>query len=151
LAAAIQTIYYNSALPAKVASHFNIAGTADGFADRSSLLILYWIVIGLAFVVSHGVPLLIDRMPVSMINLPNKEYWLSEERRAGTLGFIRGHCKWLGVLLLVLFIVLFQMIFGANMSTPPRLGNSIWVVIVGFVVLIGFWGVTFNAKFRRVD
>src|SRR5664279_3490148 len=72
-------------LPPVVASHFGPGGTANGFMGKGM-----YIAVMLAVVVA--VPALVGMsgqlvrvLPVQLVNLPNKQYWLAPERRAATI------------------------------------------------------------------
>jgi uncharacterized membrane protein len=70
-----------SLLPERVASHFGANGEANGWMSRSGYL---WFVAGMGV----GLPLFIIGLsflskffPISMVNVPNKEFWLAPGRR----------------------------------------------------------------------
>jgi uncharacterized membrane protein len=78
---AVQYFYYAPRLPEIVASHFGKAGTVNGWETRTLFFSLELGSILLATIISFGVPRSIEALPISMINLPHKEFWLSPERR----------------------------------------------------------------------
>src|SRR5579864_538570 len=88
LVGAMQYLYYAPRLPEIVASHFGISGVANGWQTKTAFFGIEVAMILLATVISFGVPRLIEAMPVSLINLPNKEFWLGSERREDTLSYI---------------------------------------------------------------
>lgn len=53
----------------------------DRWGSPTSLLVAHGCVIGFGTVLFWALPELVRRAPQSMINLPNKDYWLSPERR----------------------------------------------------------------------
>lgn len=83
--------------------------------------------------------LLIGRLPLSVINLPNKEYWLAPERREGTVAFLISQMLRLSVLELGLVIVLHQLVIDANRQQPPRMSNIVWAVLLVFLVVMAGW------------
>jgi len=149
--AALQTIYYYHKLPAMVASHFGAGGGADGWSSTSSFFFTYWIVIAVALVVSLGIPALIGRLPRNMISLPNKEYWLSDERYAQTLSHLRNHFRWFGVILLLFLVFVFQMVFQANLSQRLELGAWFIPALVGFLIAVLVWVIRFTTKFSKIE
>ncbi|HKV42422.1 MAG TPA: DUF1648 domain-containing protein [Blastocatellia bacterium] len=151
LAAGIQSIYYYRILPPIVAAHFSGSGVADGWWPKPYFLLLYWVLIGSALAVSAGVGAYAGRTPESRFRIPNKEYWLAAPRREQTVSFLRMHFRWLGVLLLVFQISVFQLIFSADLSAKPSLDSSFLIVLVAFGVLIVVWGRRFTSKFSRID
>jgi len=148
--AALQTIYYYNKLPARVASHFTAGGIANGWSSTSSFFITYWIVIAVVLAVSLAIPALIAILPLGLINLPNKDYWLSEEMYPRTLGYVRVHFRWLAALILLFVVFVFQMLFQANLSQSPQLGAWFIPVLIGFLVAVIIWGIRFTRQFSKI-
>jgi uncharacterized membrane protein len=134
--AAFQTIYYYGKLPDRIASHFSVGGVADGWTLKPSLFFTYWAIIALVLGVSLGIPALIGRLPRRLINIPHKEYWLSDEKLPETLDLFRTHFRWFGVILLSLQVAVFQMVFQANLSQAPVLGRWFIIFLAGFMVAV---------------
>mgnify|MGYP000982640530 CR=1 FL=1 len=89
-----------SQLPQCVASHFNAAGEANGWMSRSAYVI-FTSVFGLClplFII--GVFFTIRFMPVSIISLPNRDYWLAPERRVETNAYFMRQALWLACIIL---------------------------------------------------
>jgi hypothetical protein len=88
----------------------------------------------LAAVVGFGVPRIIEAMPVSLINLPKKEFWLGPERREETLFYIRAWSAWFGCGLLAFLLFVMELAFRANLQSPPRFNNGAFVpALLAFV------------------
>jgi uncharacterized membrane protein len=151
MVAAMQTIYYYHILPARIASHFGARGVPDGWSSSSSFFVTYWIVIALVFAVSLIVPALIGILPRRLINLPNKDYWLSDEMYSYTMTYFRTQFRWFGAILLLFIVIVFQMVFHANLSQNPDLGMWFIPALIGFLVAVLVWGIRFNRKFSRAD
>ena len=151
MVAALQTIYYYSKLPARIASHFGAGGVADGWSSTSSLFLTYWIVLALVLAMSFAIPALIGVLPRSLINLPNKDYWLSDEMYPRTIDYFRAHFRWFGALLLLFLVLVFQMIFQANLSQHPELGFWFLPMLIGFLVAVLVWGITFTRRFSKTQ
>src|SRR5689334_19191939 len=80
IALALVLILTAPQLPERVASHFKVAGTPDGWMSRSAYL---WTFAGLTGGMSLFILTLfycLRFLPVSLINLPNRDYWLASER-----------------------------------------------------------------------
>jgi uncharacterized membrane protein len=135
-------------LPERVASHFGFSGEANGWMSRSSYLV-FMAIFGMIFpMLAPLAGLLVGRLPVSSINLPNKEYWLAPERRDATVAFLIAQLLRLGVLELGLVIVLHQLMIEANRQQPPRMSNVIWGVLAVFVVFTLGWGWSLVRHFK---
>jgi hypothetical protein len=137
-------------LPAKVASHFNGAGDPDGWMDRGSYL---WTMAG----VEAGLALLIlgsfygmRNFPRAAINLPHREYWLSENRRAETFDIMFRAGAWLASLVAVLFCGLHLLVVVANSSQPVRLSGAAWLLLAGFLAAMAVWAVSLVCQFQRI-
>ncbi len=65
-------------LPDRVASHFDLSGKADGWSTKQGLLRAYLGIIGLVALTILGGAFGVSKLPVSVINLPNRELWLSK-------------------------------------------------------------------------
>ena len=147
--AVFQLMWQHRQMPDHVASHFNWEGDADGWATKGTHLWMMVLVYGLmAF--SFGIlPLLISRLPVSLINLPHREYWLAPERVKGTVGLIRDRMANLGVITFLFFMIVNYQVGEANKLTPPKLPAAfIWGLMLYMVVVIA-WSVRFIMDFRK--
>ena len=127
LVGAMQYFYYAPRLPEIVASHFGISGVVNGWQTKAAFFAVELAMILLASVISFGVPRLIEAMPVSLINLPHKEFWLGPERREDTLSYIRAWSVWFGCGLLAFLLFVMELVFRANLHTPPQFNNAAFV------------------------
>ena len=125
-------------LPPLVASHFGASGAANGFMSRTSYLrFTVGFVVGLpAFMV------LLTWYAVgsaqARLKLPNQEYWLAPERRAGTVAFLRNAILSFGALLVSFLCYAHGLVVLANGLQPPRMSNSWFIggLLAYFVVLL---------------
>jgi uncharacterized membrane protein len=147
--AAIQTIYYYNKLPDNIASHFVGGGRPDRWTSKPALFFTYWICLALVLGISLGVPALVVRLPRRLINLPRKEYWLTDEMYPQAIRLLRIHFHWLGVIMLSLQVGVFQMIFQANLSEEPKLNGWFVAILVGFVAALLVWIIKFTTRFRQ--
>lgn len=129
----------SAGLPARVATHFNSAGRADGWMDRSTHM---------AFMAGAGlgVPLIVVGVLFAtrfvsndFVNLPHKAYWLEEGRRGETMDYLLRHAIWLGCWTVLLFVALQYLMVEANARRPAGTGAAVGWVIGGFVVGVGVW------------
>jgi uncharacterized membrane protein len=124
-------------LPDPVASHFDGAGMADGFMDRTTFLLVY---VGLSVFVAAlftGVAWLLPRLPTAFLNLPRKDHWLAPERREATFRRMNGMLLWVAAVTVVLFLVLFHLTVLANQRAgQPRLPDGAAVILLGYAAAI---------------
>jgi uncharacterized membrane protein len=143
-----QIWYYYPNLPDVVASHFDSAGKADGFMTKQNFVIFE--IAFLILIVGEALllPRLIEKIPDSLLNLPNKSYWLAAERRSETFRNIRNYFEWFSVLLLAFFITINQSVFRANIARENLSPIIIWIILSVFLALVIIWLIKFVRQFR---
>lgn len=135
-------------LPDRVASHFDGSGAADDWSSRASFLTIQALV---GVFVLAGLPLLgalTTKLPPSMVNLPNKDYWLAPERRAATATAIRDQLV-LFTGLCGLFLSWFMYDTVAAQARTPQHLQSPWIALAVFVAATIVWIVGFQRRFAR--
>lgn len=144
-----QTAYYYPFLPATAATHFNAAGIADGWMPKEAFIVFE--VILLFFIVAEFtlVPAAVEKMPDALLNIPNKDFWLAETRRAATFETLRIYFEWFAAGLLVLFIVINNYLFRANLNNENLPGAQMWLIIGLFVLFTVVWLASLMRKFRK--
>jgi uncharacterized membrane protein len=141
------TIYYLAYLPARVAVHFDPAGRPNGWMSNADVLTGAAIEIAImtAIFVAAG---LLRFIPVNLLNLPNKDYWLAPEWREGAMAFIRDWLRWFVVLTLAFLSVVQCAVLRANLTMPARLA-PIWVgLVVPFLIIVVVMIVRLLRRFR---
>jgi uncharacterized membrane protein len=134
----VQIGYYYPKLPPTVASHFDAAGKANDWMPRESFVVFHAIVLASLLVVVILLRLLIPRVPVALINLPHKEYWLAPERRQETYASVFGFLLWCFNATGILLAASFELAYLANLGDPKLMSWIIWALLavyVGFVVI----------------
>lgn len=120
--------YYWQRLPERVASHFNGAGSVDGWMGKdANFLLSAGLIIGLT-ASFYLVGVMMRRLPQRWINLPNKAYWFAEERENATRSNLAGWSWTFGAFLNLFLIFVFHMVYLANISDPVALDNTVMMV-----------------------
>lgn len=134
------TIYnYYPLLPEKIATHFGSTNNPSSYSGKTEFILLYSIIILFLTTMFWGINYLIKTGGDSMVNLPNKKYWLAPERRDSTIDILRANMNFFG-LLTFLFMLLNQVyIFEANLLPDIKLGDSFWITFVAYMFLIMIW------------
>jgi hypothetical protein len=140
----------SDALPQTVASHFGGNNLANGWMSRDGYVLFM-----LCF--SLGVPLFVvltvgwlPRAVPRMINLPNRDYWLSGERREEALDYLLEHGYRLGSIVLLFMLGIHLLVLDANMARPPRLaGGLLLLLMVLLCAALGLWALALMRRFRR--
>ena len=137
-------------LPARVATHFDVGGNANGWMTRAGHL-RFTLLMGFAlpaFILA--VFAFIRRCDGWGLNIPHKEYWLAPERREQTFAFVRRQGFWLAAMLIVFFAAIHHSILAANARSPATLSaaDAGWLG-GGFLVVMIVWIAAFLARFFR--
>ena len=111
---AVQHAWYWPQLPDRVATHWGFDGQPNGWMTRTgATLTLCGIQIGMPLFLA-AVTSLASRLPDSMMNIPNREYWLHPDRRSATLEWMNRMMAWIAVLTSLFMIVIGHLAFTAN-------------------------------------
>jgi len=140
----------SSGLPDPVATHFGGGGRANGWMSRDG-----YVVFMLCFAL--GVPLFlvltIGGLPRAMprlVNLPNREYWLSGERQKESLDYLLEHAYRLGSVTLLFALGVHLLVLDANAAQPPRLASGLLVGLMAlFFAALGLWALALMRRFRK--
>lgn len=130
-----QIIYYYPNLPEKMASHFNAFGEPDGWMSKNGFMIFESLVLSTIIALFTLLPSLIAKMPDSLINMPNKDYWLAEARREQTFSIIQNYFEWFSIALLGLFIGINEFAFRANLK-QQNLSSWTWIILLLFLFFV---------------
>ena len=146
-----------SDLPAKVASHFDLAGQPNGWMSRDSCVAF---TLGLGVIVPGFIILMMGgagRIPVSFINLPHRDYWLAPARRSAALAILLRYSIWFSCLTVLFVTGLHWLIVEANRpgrsphaQSPHLSGLGISLVAGGFVVATGIWIALLLRHFSKI-
>jgi uncharacterized membrane protein len=150
LYAAVHFSYYYPQLPGVVASHFNGRGAVNGWQTKSAFFTVFIGVSVLAVVMGFAIPRIIAVMPVELINLPNKRYWLAPEHLAETMEFLNGYFAWFACGICLVMILTFDYAIQHNLhpENPPDPARM-WYALAGFLLPTMVWTVRLLAKFLR--
>lgn len=125
----LQIVYYYPRLPDPMASHFVLGGSPNGWSSRAAFFAIYLASLLLPAGVLFLLASLLKKMPDRTVSLPNRDYWLSTDRRDVTLGYLQGAIAWcsIGVVLFVLLGT--QLVIRANLAPGGRLesGKLRWI------------------------
>lgn len=154
-AAAIHAALYAPQLPERVASHFDLAGDADGWTSPRQLVGVYAAALALTAGSFLICPLVLSGIPDSMINLPRKDWWLAPERREATLRRISDQLLGFGVGTIAFLAGMMHLVFVANLSAAEaagevRLGPWFGILLGAFLVGTVAWSLALVLRFRRV-
>lgn len=137
-------------LPDRLATHFDATGQPNGWMSRTENL-LFMSVFGLGF------PLFIVCMcfsarylPAAAINIPNKDYWLTGDRRSDSVDYLFRHSIWLACLGSAFATALHWAVVFSNRRQPIQLPAA-WVACIAGLFLAGttIWIISLYRRFGR--
>jgi len=141
-------LWQHTQLPARVATHFDFQGRPNGWMARETHTIAEIVLLLLMGGLFQGLAWFNDRLPIQFINVPHRDYWLTGERRAASMAWLRQLFLLIGSGLVVNFGVLFWQVYLANVRGEPRLTSAaVLPVLVGAGVVIVV--VAILRRFRR--
>ena len=129
--------WYWTQLPDRVATHFGIDGNPNDWMSKTNATILLCsLQVGLPlFFLSIGFS--ISKLPATVINIPNREYWLHRDRRAETIAHMTTMLSWIAVLITLEMIAIVHLTFLANRS-GMALNANLFLVVLGVFLLAVF-------------
>lgn len=138
-------------LPAKVASHFNMAGMADGFMPHQKhLQFMLFFAAGLPLAIVGVFSFVMPKFPGGL-NIPHRDYWCSPENIDDTMRYLRQHIAWLGSLIAGFMGYIHWLVLKANAVEPPQMPNNLLFIGMGFFLIgVLLWGVLLTIKFFRL-
>ena len=127
-------------MPPLLATKFDFDGTPVAWMSAGAVQLLEFGLLALFLIGFWLLPRAFAHRPTTYWRIPNKDYWLAPERRAETIEALRGLISWMGIVVLLLFMAVTQLVFDANNRVPPRLasGALIWLLL-SFLVFIVLW------------
>lgn len=143
-------IYAHQQLPAKIASHFNAAGVADGWMSKSAFTTTM-LAVGLgipAFVI--GVMYSIRFFPAKYLNVPNPSYWRDATNYRKAFDFLFLTSFWFGSAFLLWQTFFSYLIVSANLVSPPCLNSNHLIVLIFLLLALTLaWVVLIIFRFLK--
>ena len=138
-------------LPGVVASHFDGRGAANGWQTKQASFTAFVGMTVLCVLIGFGLASVIGTLPIQLINLPNKRYWLAPEHREETLEWLKAYFGWFACGIYVVMIVAFDYAAQSNLHPghPPGVARLVYT-LVGFLVFVIVWLVRIFRRFAHV-
>ena len=137
-------------LPGVVASHFDRRGTPAGWQTKQAFFTVFVGMTVLCVLIGFGLASIMGVLPVQLINLPNKNYWLAPEQREETLEWLKAYFGWFACAIYVVMIVAFDYAVQSNLHpNHPPAAALLWYTLGGLLTFIIAWLVRMFTKFLR--
>ena len=147
----IHSAIYFPHLPETMASHFGGDGLPNGWSSKTAFFQLETFIQLVLFAAFIGLPWFLRIIRAESFSIPNRQYWLSPERRAATINLLRSRLCWFAVVNLLFLIFVNQLVFTANLTPGAKLDSFCFVIAL--VVFFGFviiWISSLLLRFRNV-
>jgi len=136
-------------LPERLATHFNASGEPDGWMSRAGH-VRFVLLVGSSislFMIAICYP--VRFLPAGLINIPNRDHWLTPERRPQADRILLHHSVWFACLCVTFMAALHYLVLQANQVVPPQLSVAAVLLVIGsFMVGILAWILTLLFRFR---
>ncbi len=142
------TVVLGQFLPERVATHFSFSGQPNAWSSNLSNTLFFCAMFAFINLLFLSIPFLLRKLPVSLINMPNREYWLSPERRAESVLRVGMHMAEFGIGVNLFMMAVEYLSFLANRSTAPLSPVGLIVLASAFLSFMIFWIVRFVRAFR---
>ena len=145
----VVTLASLAVLPEFVAVHFGANGMADNWAPKGGHALWMTGIHIFLFVVFALSPRLVFAFPERWINLPNRHYWLSVERREVTRAKVALFMWSFGVAMFVFLLVTNMLALSANLKAVPQLNLRAFLpALAVLLVFTVWWTIAFFRAFR---
>lgn len=135
-------------LPDRMATHFNADGRADGWTDKTRFrvtMIGTMLAIPLTIIL---ITMLVRYLPDRLLNIPNRQFWLSADRRDETYATILDFGMAAAGSTLWLFAMLYREVVRAN-EAPGASFSPGWEVMTFPMLITALGLIRLVVKFRR--
>ncbi len=138
-------------LPVRMAIHFDIAGTANGWATAvwhtRMMLGMPLMVLGFFSLISW----LCWKFPSAVpMNVPDKAYWAVPERREQAALIMARSLLWLCSIMTLFFASMHWEVVQANRLHPAKLpATAMGPMLIGFFALMAVWMIHLITRFAR--
>ena len=140
--------YYYPLLPDRVASHFGISGQADAWSGKETFVKIYLAAVTVIAVLFSGIGHIVRKIPADLMNLPNKEYWLSLERKQETVAVLSRQFLWFGSATLLLLLDMMHQTFRVHLGKAQALDHPIASIVL-YIAFSVLWSIGLIVKFAR--
>lgn len=144
----VQCIYFYPVLPNLMASHFDSSGNPDRWITKPFFFLFEAVILFLMLFVFLALPKLTVKIPKNMVNLPNKDYWLTEERSVETCRILAEFNNWFCVGLIMLFFTVNHFVFKANIEKISLPSVAMWLIVLLFIAFTIVWTIVLLLRFR---
>ncbi len=149
VSAAVLVLWWWPRLPAEIPLHFDQNMVPDNVVSSTEFVWTYLAIQFGCLVVFVGLAVGVRYLPVSLINLPHREYWLTGERRPETLSWISGMLLLMASAELWLVMGICHVCVQYARGKVADSGTSLWLMIGLFLALCAGLVIYLLFRFRK--
>ena len=123
-------------MPENVAIHFNANGQVNGWMQKNMNLIISCLITVVITSTFIGLPSLLKRISGDSINIPNKEYWLSENNKERFIKILSKYLYSIGLATNLFIIFIFDQLYRFNIHVIDKV--SLIAVVPFLIIIFGF-------------
>lgn len=136
-------------LPTLVASHFDASGQPNATMPLTHYVAIYLAMMLLTTNLIAFLSLILAKVPHSLINIPNRNYWLSPLHMNETQNILWVYCLVFAASLLGFFCVMHWLVVQAHFQNPPQINTKyLLLTTVIFLAITFYWVYSLNLNFR---
>lgn len=132
-------IHYAPNLPTKIPTHFDGHGNADAWSSSRAFARLYWEVMLGLFLVFTALAFALQIIPRGLINLPRRDYWLSDEREKPTRLKLAETLLTFCSVTLIFFLLNFHQLVRAAIDQSNRLTGEFNWILGAYLSFVAIW------------
>ncbi len=144
-------VFYYPRLPEIIASHYNFKNEPNAWMSKQSAIIIHYAVVAFLTIMFSCFIYFIPKLPKSMINLPNKDYWLNENNREETFLVFRRFMFWLGSITIGFLSFIIQEVYNTNITGKSKLTFAVWIYLAIMLITISFLIIKMIIYFSKID
>ena len=137
-------------LPPSVASHFDAAGTPNGWSSRLEYAFLL-MVVGVLLPLSIAALVRgLTRQGPALLSIPSRDYWNLPEHGKESVRRVRAYMWWLGCIMAGTALLIHLLVLNAHEHQPPRLSTGGILLVLGAALgAIAAWAAGWYRLLRR--
>lgn len=131
-----QIVFYYPKLPEYMASNFDGSGNPQAWMSKELFFLVGILCLLIPFLVFLFLPKILRKTPEKYLSIPNKDYWLADERKEATIERVTKYYEWIFAGIMAFSIIVSQMVIQANIGEEKRLSDYFILALIAFFIYI---------------
>lgn len=138
-------------MPATVASHFNARGIPDAYSNKKDFIFFLLIISTIITALFPLMNFVVGKTPIKYLNLPNRTYWLADERKQYTIDILKQYTYIIGSITIAFFIFIFNYIYYKTFNADYAQDGSFLMALIIFIGALAFTLVKMILRFFKKE